>query len=227
VVHPDFTPDELATYLASCAYTMTSPERVVSLIRAVEHVVRHRIPGDIVECGVWRGGSMMAVARTLLRLGAATRTLHLFDTYEGMPPPSHRDYNLVLEKTAAEILAVETRETSLTWGVAALDQVQAHMSSTGYPAQLLKYPKGRVEETVPGEAPDQIALLRLDTDWCESTRHELIHLFPRLVSGGVLIVDDYGHWRGVRQAVDEYLEEHRIPLLLGRIDYTGRIGVKP
>ena len=75
-------------------------------------------------------------------------------------------------------------------------------------------------------APRKIALLRLDTDWYESTKHELVHLFPRLSTGGVLIVDDYGHWAGARRAVDEYVSEHGIVMLLTRIDYTGRIGVK-
>ena len=86
---------------------------------------------------------------------------------------------------------------------------------------------GRVEDTIPDQAPARIALLRLDTDWYESTRHELEQLWPRLAPGGVLIVDDYGHWQGARQAVDEYFAAHRVPMLLNRIDYTGRIGVKP
>lgn len=226
---PDFTAEELATWNAVRPHTMTSPERVVSLTRAVEHVVQHSILGDVVECGVWRGGSMMAVARTLLRLGPASRTLCLFDTFEGMPSPSALDYSPVQGKTAAEILAAEATQkaTSLTWAVAALDSVRSNLRSTGYPEGLLKYVRGRVEDTLPWEAPDRIALLRLDTDWYESTRHELIHLYPRLTHGGVLIVDDYGHWGGARLAVDEYLAAHRIPLLLCRIDYTGRIAIKP
>jgi hypothetical protein len=87
--------------------------------------------------------------------------------------------------------------------------------------------KGRVEDTLPASAPEQISLLRLDTDWYESTRHELQHLYPRLARRGVLIIDDYGHWQGARQATDEYLAEHRIPLLLNRIDPTARIALKP
>jgi hypothetical protein len=100
------------------------------------------------------------------------------------------------------------------------------MDSTGYPSDLINYVEGKVEETIPVNAPDQISLLRLDTDWYESTKHELIHLYPRLVEGGVLIIDDYGHWQGARRAVDEYIEENNLPLLLCRIDYTGRITVK-
>jgi hypothetical protein len=90
----------------------------------------------------------------------------------------------------------------------------------------VRFVKGLVEDTLPSSAPESIALLRLDTDWYESTRHELIHLFPRLVSGGVLILDDYGHWQGARKALDEYFEEHGVKMLLNRIDYSARIGVK-
>ena len=223
----DFTPDEIATLEVVRHCTMTSPERVVSLVRAVEHVVRQSIPGDVVECGVWRGGSMMAVARTLLRLGDVSRTLHLFDTFEGMPPPTELDQAAANGTFAAELLAAEDRETSVNWAVAGLDLVRANVGSVGYPSDRIQYVKGLVEEAIPRNAPERIALLRLDTDWYESTRHEMIHLYPRLAPGGVLIVDDYGHWGGARKAVDEYLEERDIALFLSRIDYTGRIAIKP
>jgi hypothetical protein len=83
-----------------------------------------------------------------------------------------------------------------------------------------------VEKTLPSHAPAQIALLRLDTDWYASTRWELEHLFPRLSRNGVLIIDDYGHFKGARQAVDEHINLHKLPLLLNRIDYSGRIAIK-
>ena len=83
-----------------------------------------------------------------------------------------------------------------------------------------------MEETIPGRAPERIALLRLDTDWYESTRHELEHLWERLEPGGVLIIDDYGHWAGAREAVDEFFAKRSDAPLLTRVDYTGRIGVK-
>jgi O-methyltransferase len=105
--------------------------------------------------------------------------------------------------------------------------VRQAVLSTGYDAARLHFVKGKVEDTLPAEAPPQICLLRLDTDWYESTRHELRHLYPRLARGGVLIIDDYGHWQGARQATDEYLAEQRIPLLLNRIDYGARIALKP
>ena len=100
------------------------------------------------------------------------------------------------------------------------------MATTGYPGPI-HYVQGKVEDTVPGAGPEQIALLRLDTDWYESTLHELVHFFPRLVPGGVLIIDDYGWWKGARKAVDEYFEANRVQILLNRMDVTGaRIAIK-
>jgi hypothetical protein len=98
---------------------------------------------------------------------------------------------------------------------------------TGYPVHKIHFVQGRVEETIPACAPDPISLLRLDTDWYASTKHELVHLFPRLSHGGVIIIDDYGHWKGSREACDEYFRSNGIPILLNRIDYTGRIALKP
>jgi O-methyltransferase len=83
-----------------------------------------------------------------------------------------------------------------------------------------------VEDTIPASVPEQIALLRLDTDWYESTKCELEILFPRLVKGGVIIIDDYGCWQGARKAVDEYFNKNNIAILLNRMDDTGRIGIK-
>jgi len=223
----DITPDEEATWRAVKPYTMTPRERVVALIRAVEYVARNSIVGDVVECGVWKGGSMMTIARTLLQKGDTGRILHLFDTYEGMPEPGKRDVARRTGKSAAAIMKREDKSTSLVWAIASLELVKKNIYSTNYPDNLIRFIRGRVEETVPRDAPDKIALLRLDTDWYESTRHELIHLFPRLVTGGVLIIDDYGHWAGCRKAVDEYFDEHKIPMMLFPIDYSGRIGIKP
>jgi len=106
------------------------------------------------------------------------------------------------------------------------DAVRATLTQSGYPTGRLHFVRGPVETTLPEHAPERLALLRLDTDWYESTRHELQHLYPRLSEGGVLIVDDYGHWEGARRAVDEYFERHPPAPLLNRIDYTGRIAVK-
>jgi hypothetical protein len=101
------------------------------------------------------------------------------------------------------------------------------MTATGYPSNKIHFIKGPVEETIPRQMPSpSIALLRLDTDWYESTKHELIHLFPRLSAGGILIIDDYGHWAGARQAVDEYFAGLPEKYFFHRIDYSGRLIVK-
>jgi hypothetical protein len=205
-------------------FTMTSPERIMAVRDAVAHVCRHGIAGAIVECGVWRGGSMMAAALTLLEFGER-RPLHLFDTFAGMPPPGTVDRDIT-GTAAARLLATEDRATGSTWAYSPLDDVRENVLGTGYPPELVAFVPGRVEETIPAHAPEQIAVLRLDTDWYESTRHELEHLYPRLTVGGLLIVDDYGHWEGARRAVDEYLAATGAKLFLARIDYTGRLAVK-
>jgi hypothetical protein len=207
-------------------WTMTGPDKLYALIQAVRYVSRHDIPGDVVECGVWRGGSMQAVARTLMAHGDTARDLHLFDTYEGMPPPSERDTRRQDERTAAELMATESRQDSLVWAVATLDDVQDGMAQVGYPAERVHFVKGKVEDTIPEHAPEQISILRLDTDWYESTVHELEHLYPRLSSGGVVLFDDYGYWEGAREAVDEFLDATGERLLLTRMA-SGRLAVKP
>jgi len=220
----DFDSGDIDTWRAVAPYTMTSRERVYALRAAARYVAKNQIPGDIVECGVWKGGSMMVVARTLLELRDTSRTLHLFDTFEGMPPPTETDVDFA--GLSAQLRLSRSAKDDNVWAVAPLEGVKSAVLGVGYDASKIRFVKGPVEETIPREAPERIALLRLDTDWYESTRHELVHLFPRLSPGGVIIIDDYGHWKGARKATDEYLGEHGIPLLLNRIDYTGRIGVK-
>jgi O-methyltransferase len=207
-------------------YTMTSPERIFGLVEAVKYLAMNGIKGDIVECGVWRGGSMLATADVLTEMNDTTRELYLFDTFEGMPPPGENDASFA-NKKAEELLLTDVDKTQdLIWAYSSLESVKQTMSLTTYPQNKIHYIKGKVEETIPFNQIDQISLLRLDTDWYESTKHELVHLFPRLVKGGVLIIDDYGFWQGARKAVDEYLSENRIQILLNRLDATGRIAIK-
>ncbi|MDX3502861.1 macrocin O-methyltransferase [Streptomyces sp. ATCC51928] len=205
-------------------YSMTSPERLNAFILATRHIARHNIPGDIVECGVWRGGSMQACARTLLSVGETERDLYLFDTYEGMTPPTAEDLRRD-GRPAQELLDAQGKDRPI-WAVASLEDVKAGFENIPYPKERVHYVQGRVEDTVPAQAPEQISILRLDTDWYASTKHELDHLYGRLVSGGVLLIDDYGYWQGSRQAVDEFLDKTGEQLLLLRMD-EGRIAVKP
>jgi O-methyltransferase len=213
-------------YERTSPFTMTSRERMFALWQSARYVAEAEIPGDVVECGVWRGGSSMLAALALLDVGV-TRPLWLFDTYEGMPEPSARDRQWSGER-AADRLAVQERipGASNDWAYATLDDVRRQMASLDYATELIHFVEGRVEQTVPQRCPATISLLRLDTDWYESTLHELEHLWPRLSVGGVLIIDDYGHWQGAREATDEYFATQKTSVLLNRIDYTGRLAVK-
>lgn len=222
----DFDQETIDIICSVRPYTTTSDERVFSLIQAVKYVLRANIPGSIVECGVWRGGSMMAVAYTLKRLGEYDKDLYLFDTYEGMSKPTDADINFKGEPASIRFEASKRSNDSSGWRYAPIEEVQGNLLGTGYSRDKLKFIKGKVEDTIPDFAPSQISVLRLDTDFYESTQHELIHLYPRLSVGGVLLIDDYGHWQGCRKAVDEYFMHNRIPILLNRVDYTGRIAVK-
>lgn len=219
---PDFRNDEAEIIRDVRPWTMTSPERIYALIQALRYVSSNDTAGAIVECGVWKGGSMAASAKTLLQMKDVKRDLFLFDTFEGMSEPTLKDLDYSGKK-AFEILQ---EDPAFRCANAPLEGVKNVLFKTGYPKEKIHFIQGKVEETIPASAPESISLLRLDTDWYESTRHELVHLFPRLSHNGVIIIDDYGHWKGSRQACDEYFAQNSIPILLNRIDYTGRIGLK-
>lgn len=222
----DFEEEAIEIIRSVTPYTMTTPERLYALIQAVKYVMENNITGDIVECGVWKGGSMMAVAKTFLGMGQVEKNLYLFDTFEGMTKPTDFDVDFMgkgmLEKFKMERISDESSK----WNYASLDEVKKVMSETNYPMEKIHFVKGKVEASLPSYAPAAISLLRLDTDWYESTNHELVHLFPRLTLGGVIIIDDYGHYAGARKAVDDYLKQNKVCLFLNRIDNSARIGVK-
>jgi hypothetical protein len=203
---------------------MTSPARILALANATRWIAWQRIEGAFVECGVWRGGSMMVVAQMLQKKGDNTRDLYLFDTFDGMTEPTDVDQDFRGRSARPKFQRMRRGSNSSDWCRAPLSEVKANMARTGYPSRRLHYQVGPVEETLPDLAPERIALLRLDTDWYTSTRHELIHLWPRLVPGGICIIDDYGYWGGSRKAVDEFFGDD---VLMHRIDFTGRLVVKP
>jgi len=225
-VPPDFAPDEAAIVDMVGPFTMTSPERIYALVHAVRWLTGERVAGAFVECGVWRGGSMMAVANALRKAGVTDRELYLFDTFEGMTAPTAADRDFRGRQAEETFQLTRRGANSSDWCRATLAEVQANLARTNYPPHRLHYVKGDVAETLPDAAPGRIALLRLDTDWYQSTKHELVHLWPRLVPGGICIIDDYGHWKGSRRAVDEFLAERGIRVLMHRLDQSGRLIVK-
>jgi hypothetical protein len=203
-------------------FTLTSHERVNALRAAVTYLVEGGIEGAFVECGVWRGGSMLAVAKTLVSIGAVDRDLYLFDTFTTMPPPGEEDVD-AWGNRAADFYDEALAHPGFSY--LPMERVRELLLLAGYPNERLHFVPGLVEETIPAHAPDRIALCRLDTDWYGSTKHEMEQLFPRIAEGGVLIVDDYGQFLGAKQAVDEYLSAIGGGVLLNRIDYTGRLAV--
>lgn len=206
-------------------YTMTSKERLVSLIRAIRYIGKNNIVGDFVECGVWKGGSIMAMILALKKINSLDRRIWICDTFQGMTSPISDDSKFD-GTPAKDLLEKDKERISNVWAVSGLEEVKSNIESLKYPDYLLEYVVGPVEQTLPDLNIQKISLLRLDTDWYESTKVEMELLFPRLVKGGILIIDDYGHWQGCKKAVDEYLDSLNRPYFLNRIDYTGRLLVK-
>lgn len=227
-----YTEQEQAIVDRCRPHTMTSPERLLAILDSVRYLHARGISGAFVECGVWRGGSVMAMILQLMELGVTDRDIYLYDTFEGMTAPTAEDVS-DFDGAAQTIFDRSADAGEKPWEhlfnqeVFNLQVVRETLLATGYPAQRLHFVQGPVEDTIPGTLPEHIALLRLDTDWYESTRHELQHLWPKVESAGVLIIDDFGHWDGCRKAVEEYFDgDARPPLLLSRIDYSGRMAVK-
>ncbi len=205
-------------------FTMTTSEAMIGLVEAVRYLVRADVPGAFVECGVWRGGSAMLMAYTLLDLGVTDRDLHLFDTFEYVPPPGEHDY--MLSGTHISEFFDETVKIKELQHLP-FEDLRRAVLSTGYPPERVHFVPGLVEKTLPDHAPETLALCRLDTDLYGSTAQEMNHLWPRLSPGGVLIVDDYAQFLGAKKAVDEYFESQRVAVMLHRLDTCARLALKP
>lgn len=206
-------------------YTMTSFERMYLLYNAVKYIVKQQVPGDLVECGVWRGGSSMVMAHTLMKMNETTRKVYLYDTYTGMAKPMDRDVDF-LGRSAIKEWAKNKKGDFNKWAYSSLEETKGNLFKTSYPKDNLVFVQGKVEDTIPETIPDKIAILRLDNDWFEPTYHELSYLFPRLSVNGVIIIDDYDFLRGQRESVDKYFAENNINILLSPIDGAGRVGIK-
>lgn len=210
-------------------FTMASSGRLLASIDAARYVCKNSIPGSIVECGVWRGGCSGAMLDVVAEeQQAGERSAFLYDTFEGMSAPSERDVD-GSGRLASVLLRRSDRraEPGGIWCFASLADVQENIRRSSFPFDRVRFVEGPVEKTLLTERPESIAILRLDTDWYESTAAELRHLYDLVSPGGVVIIDDYGHWQGARLAVDEFLASRNLHPLLARSDYTGRMFVKP
>lgn len=195
--------DEIVAFVRP--YTSVSEARIRNVLSLVETTIRENTPGDFAEVGVWKGGLLMAMALKCKQMGVTDRVIHAYDTFSGMTPPTGRDVDLD-GYAAQDIFAQVKCEASL-------EEVLTNLARVDYPNLAIH--RGDITKSDPSSFP-QFAVLRLDTDWYESTQYELAHMEPKVSPRGFVIVDDYGHWRGSRAAVDEFG-----PPALHWIDYTG------
>ena len=206
----------------SSKFSLLSRERLLFNIAAIDCVCQKNISGDIVEIGVWKGGSMLAMLLALEKNNCLDRTVHLYDTFEGMTPSTEADKDFK-GRDANDLI----KEDSFWSCVSGLEEVKNNISQNSkYPSHLINYHKGDICKTQ--FIPDNIAVLRLDTDWYESTKFELDNFYDKVCSGGMVIIDDYGHWKGCKQAVDEFIAKRGLfKIRLVEIDYTGVFFIKP
>lgn len=208
------------------AYSMGNPLRHWALLNSVRWVCNQGVPGDLVECGVWRGGNLILMALASAgSIGPTARKVWGYDTFEGMTEPTDVDIEFHTGELAVDEYSRRQTRSGSDWCLATIDEVNFNVTEhcKTAPVSLVK---GPVETTLLQEEnlPKAISVLRLDTDWYESTALELEVLFPRLAVGGILIIDDYGYWSGARKAVDDYFRHQAV--FLHRIDHSCRLVVK-
>ena len=218
--------DELKILKEITNLSMSTPANHWAIIQSLKHIKKNDIKGDIVECGVWRGGNLILFKKIIDTL-YLEKKIFAFDTFQGMPEPSKED--LDLKDIDAEKIYQNYKDKDLKWCFSDIDEVKNNISKffKDY-NKSFNFIKGKVEDTLMYEdnLPQTISLLRLDTDFYESTKKELEILYPRLNKGGVLIIDDYGHWKGSKKAVDEYFKLDNNFLWFHRIDYASRLLIK-
>jgi O-methyltransferase len=202
----------------SKAYTCLSVERFYNIFQSIKHVAEAKIGGDFVECGVFLGGSMIGAARFADHFGLKDRRFFAFDTFSGFPTKTvEKDLNGgSVDLSALPILNNRFRHI-----------VEHRIADSGIDPNRFVLVEGMVEDVLPTKDIGPIAYLRLDTDYYDSTMIELEVLYPKVTDGGVLIIDDYGHFDGVRAATDLYFGRLERRPFLHRVDYTGRCGTKP
>ena len=208
--------------------TMVSKQRLVATLKSCKYVVENVIPGDFVECGVWRGGNSILAKKVFEHLGSDKRVV-MFDNFTGMTEPTEFDIEVKTRQQAKQMYRYSQQgRQNAQRHHPSLEDVKNNCLNAGVDISGMHFVKGDVCHTldIAENLPSRISVLRLDTDWYESTKKELNILYPIVSRGGVLLIDDYGFWEGSRKAVDEYFAEAERKPLLNVTDCSGRAAIK-
>jgi O-methyltransferase len=189
-------------------YTAVLAPRLAALYRLSKEVERSSLAGDIVECGVYNGGSSALIASVCLVSKNTRRNVWLFDSFEGLPPPTEMDGKKAMECG--------------WWCHGDLKKVRKIYSKLKIDPSRVHVVKGWFHETFPTAETGPIALLHIDADWYDSVKLCLDRFYDLVQPGGYIVIDDYGHWEGCRKATDEFLSRRCPGTELIRVDYTGR-----
>lgn len=194
------------------AETMIGMQRLTSLQHCVEVVLEEDIPGDLIECGVWRGGACILMRAVLAAYGDETRSVWLADSFQGVPrsdPEKYKADKGIRAELVAGILGVSEAD------------VRANFERYGLLDDQVRFLPGWFKDTLKDAPIERISVLRLDGDLYESTIQALEALYPRLSPGGFCVVDDYSAVKACEQAVTDYRAEHHITAEIVDIDGTG------
>ena len=207
-------------------YSMTPKIRIYNLLQALRYLKEKKIPGEYVECGVWKGGNIMLLKKFLETEEVSQRKIYAYDTFEGMTNPDENDFEISNKNFATKLLKRDKNKKTNIWGVCSLEDVKKNILKHVIDLNNINFIKGPVENTLNEKKniPEKISLLRLDTDWYQSTKKELEVLYEKVESGGVIIIDDYGHWGGSKKAVDEFFLNKFV--WMHYVDYACRLIVK-
>ncbi|WP_440613970.1 TylF/MycF/NovP-related O-methyltransferase [Candidatus Pelagibacter sp. HIMB1748] len=216
--------DELINLVKN--YSMTPKIRIYNLLQALRHIKIKKIEGDYVECGVWKGGNILLFKKFLENEDSSLRNIYAFDTFQGMTDPDENDIEISSKDTATKLLQKDKNKKTNVWGICSLDQVKKNISKHTKDLRNIYFVKGAVEKTLNENKniPEKISLLRLDTDWYQSTKKELEVLYKKVSIGGIIIIDDYGHWGGSKKAVDEFFSDKFV--WMHYVDYACRLIIK-
>lgn len=207
-------------------YSMTPKIRIYNLLQALRYLKNKKILGDYVECGVWKGGNILLLKKFLETEDMYQRNIYAYDTFEGMTSPDENDFEISNNNFATKLLEKDKNKKTNVWGICSLEEVKKNISINVKNLENIKFIKGPVENTLNENKniPEKISLLRLDTDWYQSTKKELEVLYEKVESGGVIIIDDYGHWGGSKKAVDEFFSNKFV--WMHYVDYACRLIIK-